>query len=350
MSRKEIQVIIVSFLLGCIIMLGISKKIDSKKAEWPSKTNCSCEKSLSKAIDQIYDAVVVVQGYEDTSQKTTGSGFFYKEDGYILTNEHVIRNMDSVKVILTTDEEVEAEVLGSDEFLDLAVLKVEKKYVIKVAKLGKSEDMKIGDPIFTMGAPMGIDYKGSVTSGIISGKDRMVSLSSNNIKNWQMRVLQIDAAINPGSSGGPLLNNNGEVIGICTMKLIDNEIEGMGFAIPIEYALSHLKSLESKEEIKWPIFGIEMINASDKTALARNEIEMKKDVKKGVVVLSVKDNSTASSTNLQKGDIIIKVEDIEVKNTAHFRYLLYQYQVGDKINITYIHNQKEIIENVILKD
>ena len=221
------------------------------------------------------DATVAIQGYKEGSQETTASGFIYKIENqyaYILTNEHILRGMDSVKVFLTTEEVVDATILGNDKYLDLAVIRIPKKQVNLTAMIGNSEDARVGDRIYTIGAPMGLNYQGSVTSGIISGKDRMVNLAEEETGSWQMKAMQIDAAINPGSSGGPLCNLNGEVIGITTMKLIDTKIEGMGFAIPIEYAMSHIKALENKEEIKWPVLGIEMVNITDATSLVRNEI------------------------------------------------------------------------------
>ena len=126
------------------------------------------------------------------------------------------KNIEKVTLVMSNDKTVDAEILGGDEYLDLAVIRIAREKVTLVANIGSSEDMKLGDTVFTVGSPMGYDYRGSVTSGILSGKDRMVSVSvSNSTSNdWVMRVLQLDASINPGNSGGPLLNVNGEVIGI----------------------------------------------------------------------------------------------------------------------------------------
>lgn len=302
--------------------------------------------SLAAAVDKVYDAVAMVSAYEQNSLISTGSAFVYKTDdkyGYLLTNYHVVSGADSVTVTMMDDTETEAKVLGGDEYLDLAVLRVDKSNVSMVANIGNSEDMKLGDTVFTVGTPMGEEYRGTVTSGILSGKDRMVSVSVSNTSSndWVMRVLQFDASINPGNSGGPLVNANGEVIGICSLKLVDDEIEGMGFAIPIEYAMNHIESLEKGEEIKWPVLGVSMVNASDRTGLYRNQINIDRNITEGVVVVQAERGSGAADAGLTTGDVITKINGKEVKDSAYLRYELYQHQAGDTIKITYIRDGKE---------
>lgn len=302
--------------------------------------------SLAAAVDKVYDAVAMVSAYEQNSLISTGSAFVYKTDdkyGYLLTNYHVVSGADSVTVTMMDDTEAEAKVIGGDEYLDLAVLRVDKSNVSMVANIGNSEDMKLGDTVFTVGTPMGEEYRGTVTSGILSGKDRMVSVSVSNTSSndWVMRVLQFDASINPGNSGGPLVNANGEVIGICSLKLVDDEIEGMGFAIPIEYAMNHIESLEKGEEIKWPVLGVSMVNVSDRTGLYRNQINIDRNITEGVVVIQAERGSGAADAGLTTGDVITKIDGKEVKDSAYLRYELYQHQAGDTIKITYIRDGKE---------
>ena len=254
---KSIGIIIFSFVMGGLITLSLlkwtpilSELVGNNTTIVKNGTQVYEKSSLAPAVEKIYDAVVVVQGYVKNNLSSTGTGFVYKVDdkyGYILTNHHVIDSMESVTVTMTDESKEEATVLGSDQYLDLAVLRISKENITLVATIGSSEDMNLGDTVFTVGSPMGYTYRGSVTSGILSGKDRMVSVAVSGSNNdWIMRVLQIDASINPGNSGGPLLNVNGEVIGICSMKLVNDDIEGMGFAIPIEYAMSHADTLEHK--------------------------------------------------------------------------------------------------------
>lgn len=353
--KNDYLIIIISFLVGALFMYFLVKINMTSHSIIKNNTQIFDKSSLAASVDKIYDAVVVVEGFKNDAQNNTGTGFVYKVEGnygYILTNEHVLKESDRIIVVMSNDEEVEVEVLGKDEFLDLAVLRINKKHVSLVATIGKSEDMNLGDTVFTVGSPIGYNYRGSVTSGILSGKDRMVATSttSSSDSDWLMRVLQFDASINPGNSGGPLLNVNGEVIGICSMKLIDDEIEGMSFAIPIEYAMNHVNSLENKEKIKWPSIGITMANVEDKAKLYRNDIELPNNVKDGVVILEVKKNSSSATAGLKRGDIITKVDGKSTKDIAYLRYELYQHQSGEKIEIEFIRNGKTKKQKITLSD
>lgn len=354
-------IITFSFIMGGIITLGILKFtpimsyiVDtSGTVITKNETQVYEKNSLAPSVEKIYDATVLIQGYSKDSITSTGTGFVYKTDnnyGYLLTNQHVVNDTEKITIVLTNDKEVSAEVLGGDEYLDLAVLRIPKSEVIQVANIGNSEKCKIGDSIFTVGSPMGYDYRGSVTSGILSGKDRMVAVSVTSSSNdWVMRVLQIDASINPGNSGGPLLNVNGEVIGICSLKLVDDEIEGMGFAIPIEYAMSHVDSLENGKKIQWPVLGINMLNVSDTASLYRYGILVDSSIKKGVVVVDAVNGSGAKEAGLQKGDVITKLGGKDVSNIAYLRYELYQHQAGERVEITFIRDGKEKTVHVTLQ-
>ena len=309
--------------------------------------------SLFSSVEKIYDAVVFVDAYSDSDSIGAGTGFFYKKDqsyAYIITNEHVIRDANRVEIVLSNDRRMEAKILGKEEYLDLAVLRVDQKDALSLATIGSSQDAHIGDTIFTVGSPLGYSYRGSVTSGVISGKDRMVSLNvyDKEDNNWVMKVLQIDAAMNRGNSGGPLVNVRGEVIGICTMRLVNDNAEAMGFAIPIEFAMNYVDSLEKEEKIEWPTLGISMVNASDKEKISVYQLNVPSSVQEGVVVLEVKENKTASRMGLERGDIIIKVANAPVKDMAYLRYELYQYRRGERVSITYLHNGKTVTKTVKL--
>ncbi len=354
---KLVFIIIFSFVIGGVVTLGLLKwtpllseiigtSSTGGTLVTKNKTHVYEKSSLAPSVEKIYDATVLVNTYDNNQKEiSTGTGFVYKVDdnyGYILTNNHVINDGKSITVVMSNDEEVEAKVLGGDSYLDLAVLQIPRNKVLMVANIGSSEDMKLGDIVFTVGSPMGYEYRGSVTSGVLSGKDRMISVSVSSSNNdWVMRVLQIDASINPGNSGGPLLNVNGEVIGICSLKLVDDEIEGMGFAIPIEYAMSHVKTLEAGKKVEWPLLGIEMVNVTDSVTLYRYRIMLDENIKSGVVVLNAVDGSGAKEAGLKKGDVIIKFAGKEVKDFAYLRYELYQHSAGDVVEVTYLRDGKE---------
>lgn len=346
--KKELLLVFSSFLLGGLVMyLLLTFTVRNKVIN-----NVYEKNSLSTSVEKIYDAVVVVESYTGNNLDSTGTGFFYKKDNkyaYILTNEHVLTSTIT-EITTSNDEKTEATILGKDEYLDLAVLRVDKKYAKKLAEFGSSNEMKVGDTIFTVGAPLGVNYKGTVTSGVLSGKDRMVqtTIEGKTTGGWLMKVLQIDASINKGNSGGPLLNVNGKVIGICSLKLTDEEIEGMGFAIPIEYANAHLKELENGEKIIWPELGITMTDVTNNATLESNDINVSSVLREGVAILDIKKNSSAEKAKLKKGDIIISINDNETKNIAYLKYELFQHKVGDTIKIKFIRNGKTKITSTKL--
>lgn len=309
------------------------------------------ETGISLAVGKIYDAAVTIQNYQGTKIASSGSGFIYKKDdqyGYIMTNHHVVNKSTKLVITLSNDEQIEGTVLGSDQYLDLAVVRIDAKYVKQVATIGNSENTNVGDTIFTVGTPVGYEYRGTVTRGTLSGKNRMVSVSVTSTEDWMMKVLQIDAAINPGNSGGPLLNINGEVIGINSLKLVENTIEGMGFAIPIEYAMNYVEILEQGKVIERPLIGINMLNVTDTYKLFQQGIMLDSSIESGVVVISTVEGSGADKAGLKKGDVILKVGNKTITNAAYLKYELYQYSAGDTVEITYMRENKTHTVKVIL--
>lgn len=308
--------------------------------------------TIKSAVDKIYNATVVVESYNGTQQTSSGTGFVYKKDdqyGYIITNHHVIEKATKVRIVNVNGESVEAEVLGSDQYADIAVLKIKKDAVLQVAEIGDSTTLELGDTLFTVGTPIDTAYMGTVTKGILSGKDRTISVSVNN-SNFMMEVLQTDAAINPGNSGGPLCNINGQVVGINSMKLVEDKIEGMGFAIPIEIAMATVDRLEKGEEIKRPVLGVTLTDVSNSYTLYQNNIYLKEDITEGVAVIDVAKNSVAATAGLQKGDVILEIGDVKIKDNGHFRFVLYKYNINDKVKVKYYRDGKILETEMVLKD
>ena len=335
--------IIIAIFVGVIATVLVLKFVPGTK-EVVNRTvkDVSIEETntIKESITKIKDAVVVIEAYKNGQKISQGSGFVYKKEdqkGYVLTNHHVIDDADEIKVVNNNDQSVDAKLLGSDELSDLTVLSIDESAVMDVATFGKSDNVEVGDTVFTVGTPLGNEYKGTVTKGILSGKNRLVSVDTTS-GGFVMEVLQTDAAMNPGNSGGPLVNINGEVIGVNSLKLVEDEIEGMGFAIPSELVQTELESLEQGKEIVRPKLGVEFTDLSNSYLLYRSGIMIDKDIDQGIVVVSVSKGTPASDAGLQTGDVITEMDGTEVESTSHFRYLLYKHKVGDTVTIKYIRN------------
>ena len=357
-NKKFILVGIVMFFIGAIglylLIYFFPEPFVKTITEQKEVRNVTVtDTGIADAVEKIYDAVVVVKTYRDGSLYATGTGFVYKEDGdtaYILTNNHVIEDGDEIYVEFTDGSNVITSVEGSDSYSDIAVLSLSSEHVTTVAQIGSSEDARVGDTVFTVGAPIDSStYSGTVTRGILSGKNRLVSVSTNNTNtsDMMMSVLQTDAAINSGNSGGPLANANGEVIGITSLKLSSGSsttsasIEGMGFAIPIETALNYAEKLEQGESIVRPQLGITMSNLSD--AIYRHYSELRNiEIDSGVYVEEVSSGSPAEKGGLKVGDIIISADKEDVPNLAYLRYLLYNHDVGDTMSLTVYRNGDKV--------
>jgi len=350
--RKKIAIIvtiILSLFIGAagmyLVMQYSSSDVIRTVFRDTKNVNITSNDSISESVDKLYDSVVVVQTSFNNQKVGSGTGFVYKIDndkGYIITNNHVVANGNAYSVIFSSGKSVSATLLGSDVYSDIAVLSVDEENVTGVASIGKSSNMKVGDTVFTIGAPISDEYSGTVTKGIISGKDRMVSVTlSDQVGDYMMNVMQTDAAINPGNSGGPLANINGEVIGINSLKLVQQEIEGIGFAIPIDEAMVFVERLEKGEKIVRPMLGVTLLNMDESYELYLSGIVIGNDSPKGVVIGSVTNDSPANTANLQKGDIITKIDGEKVDSRAKLRYELYKHTVGDTVDITYYRDGKE---------
>jgi len=354
-KRLNIIIIIAAFFVGALGMYALvnfgPKSVQTiiNKSEKEVTVN---ENGIADAVEKLYDAVVVVGAYKDGMLASNGTGFVYEEDekyAYILTNSHVVNGSTSVKVKFTNNTVENVEVVGDDSYSDIAVLKIDKSKIIKVAELGDLNNSRVGDTVFAIGAPLDDEYSWTVTRGILSGKDRLVSASSTNstTQDMVMSVMQTDAAINSGNSGGPLANSNGEVIGITNMKLVSDGVEGIGFAIPIGDAVEYASELRENGKIERPFLGISMLDATDTYNLARYRITLDMN-QTGAVVIQVQENSPADKAGLKMGDVITKIEDYEVESVARLKYYLYKYSPGDKVKVAYIRDGKTKTDTITL--
>ena len=341
--------IILSLISGCLgayFMMETIPTTTTSNGITTSTTKLNETNSISSAVGKIYDSVVVVEVYKDKELVSSGTGFVYKKENgkaYLMTNNHVISGGKEIKVLFTDNTKADATIVGSDTYSDIAVLSIKDSEKIVAASMGDSKKSKIGDTVFTVGSPEGSDYAGTVTKGILSGQDRLVevALSNSETSDYYMQVLQTDAAINPGNSGGPICNTNGEVIGITNMKLVDDTVEGMGFAIPIEDALKVADILEKEGKVTRPYIGISMLDLTNSFYLWQAGILLPDDIDEGVAIYKVENNSPAKEAGLQKGDIITKLAGKSTKSLAEFRFELYKHSPGDEIEVTYYRNGKE---------
>lgn len=352
--KKTIIASITTFFIGCASMYMIIRTYPLNISNINNNTNVVDRKftvseiGLSTGINNVYDSVVVVQNYKNDKSNGIGSGFIYNNDGYIMTNSHVIEGASNIKVMLMSGDAVDATIIGDDEYADIAVIKIDKKYVTKVATLGSSESINVGDTVFTIGSPISSEYYGTVTRGILSGKNRLVNVTVESSNDWIMNVMQTDAAINPGNSGGPLCNANGDVIGINSMKLVQSQVEGMGFAIPIEDAISYTNMIVNGEKIKRSYLGLRMVNVSSTYNFANEDIKIDSKVISGVAIIEILKDGPCNNTGLKKGDVITKIGDYNIKTVAELRYHLYKYKPNDKINIVVNRNGKVMSYKVTL--
>ena len=338
--------ILLSFVCGMIGAYLISQTVSVEQVVKNITTSELVENSISSSVDKVYNSTVVITAYAKGKLISTGTGFIYKKSGkfaYIMTNNHVIDGADSVQIDFNdNDKKIDAKIVGGDKYADIAVLTIDDSDDYKIVEIGDSEALKLGDTIFTVGTPMGANYKGTVTKGILSGKDRMVdvSVTTSAAADYYMKVLQIDAAVNPGNSGGPLCDVSGNVIGVISLKIVENTVEGMGFAIPIEDALKYANLIEQGGTISRPYIGISMVDLTEEYYLWQNRIVIPEDVEKGIAVVSVAKGSPAEKAGLKKGDIIVKIGDKETGSLAEFRYELYKHEVGEKIELSLYRNGK----------
>lgn len=371
-NNKGLQLVIAIGIIILIVVVAIDvvlnyvplKDIFSKTVNYTtSKEVTVTDKGIADAVDKLYNATVIVEVGNKGKLTGWGSGFVYKVEGdyaYIFTNHHVVDDASEIVIVFSNETEVDGTLVGSDEYADVAVVKVPKDKILAVAEIGSSNDIKVGDTIFAIGTPVSLEYSFTVTRGILSGKDRMVEISSAQNSNsffqssyvdtWYMKLLQIDASINSGNSGGPLANSNGEVIGITNSKLSSSysstSIENMGFAIPIEDALSVAEKLIEKGKIERPVLGVSMTTIEN---ASKSDIKIDEDIEYGAVVVEVQSWSNASKAGLKSGDIITKIDDNKVKDYMYLKYYLYRYSVGDKVTLTYIRDGKEKTVDVTLK-
>ena len=365
---KVALIFVVGFLggiLGTFLTLQTShsstSNTESKQVHSTTvKTAYKNTTSTSEAVDKVKNAVVSVITYSDSSNQglfekeensdsqisSEGSGVIYKKEGkyaYLVTNTHVINGAKKVDILLADGNKVPGEVVGSDVYSDIAVVRISADKAKAVAEFGDSNQLTVGETAIAIGSPLGTDYANSVTQGIISSQGRNVNLKADNGQNISTRALQTDAAINPGNSGGPLINIQGQVIGITSSKISNNgqtSVEGMGFAIPANDVVNIIKQLEEKGKVVRPALGIQMMDLSNLSTSDLSQLKLPEKISGGVLVRSTLENMPASD-KLQRYDVITKIDDTDIESTADLQSALYSHQINDTIKVTFYRDGKQ---------
>ena len=362
-------VILISFfsgILGTFTTLQLSQKQNSGTTTTTtvSKTAVKNENSTTQAVDKVKDAVVSVITYSSNSQNSLlgsdetdtdtnaeqvyseGSGVIYKKEGdtaYLVTNTHVINGAKKVDIRLADGTKVPGEIVGSDTYSDIAVVKIAADKVTTVAEFGDSNQLTVGETAIAIGSPLGSEYANTVTQGIVSSLNRNVSLKSEDGQAISTNAIQTDTAINPGNSGGPLINIQGQVIGITSSKIASNggtSVEGLGFAIPANDVINIIKQLEKDGKVTRPALGIHMVNLSNLNTTDLQKLKLPGNVTSGVAVRSVQKNMPANG-HLQQYDVITKIDDKAISSTTELQSALYSHSIGDSMTVTYYRDGKE---------
>ena len=387
-SRKIIKLVVGSLTGGALILSGLALQNVVTPTAAQNQTNTvqaqgtasEFEETIMKAVEKAKDSVVSIQNYQKESQQNNlygygtggenqvdledpsasqklageGSGVIYKIDGdtaYLVTNNHVVENADSLKVKLADGTTEDGELVGRDAVSDLAVVKISSKNVKSAIKFADSDATKVGSIAIAIGSPLGSKFSNSVTQGIISGQSRIVpmDLNKDGQADIETTLIQTSAAINPGNSGGALLNKDGDLVGINSSKFSNVDVEGMGFAIPSKEVQRVIAQLEKDGKVTRPFIGISQNDLANITSRSKTEIlKLKSDQTDGVVVTDTVKGSPAETAGLKKYDVITKIGDKEIKNILELRRELYAYNVGDKVELTVLREGKETKVQVTL--
>lgn len=357
---------IIGALLIWLLLPSMADQLPSKSSSSEkvlqsiTQTATEVTTDVTKAVEKVSDAVVGITNIQEvadfwtrqsaTQEAGSGSGVIYKienDKAFIITNYHVVEGAKQIEVTLSDGTKEDAELVGSDIWTDLAVISVNSKNISTVASFGDSDVLKQGETVIAIGNPLGLDFYGSVTTGVISGKDRAVpvDLNADGHVDWETEVLQTDAAINPGNSGGALVNIAGDLIGINSMKIAQSTIEGLGFSIPINTVIPIVQELEQNGEVRRPTMGIGLLDLTDVPAFYQQQtLKLPEEVTTGVVVSEVVQGTPAHKAGIQQYDVIVEMGDKKIENSINLRQFLYnEVEIGDTINIK-LYRQGKLVD------
>lgn len=362
-------------------------KVSSQTDGNVTQTATDFEATIMNAIDVVGDAVVTVNNLQAPGQMMyqtqleeyfynnqqggvdledpeanltvvgSGSGVVYKIDGntaYIVTNNHVVEGASKLEVVTTTGDTVDATLVGTDVFSDLAVITIDASNVSSTITFTDSDQVKVGSLAIAIGSPLDNAFSSSVTQGIISGVNRVlpVDLTGDQVADWEQTLIQTDAAINPGNSGGALVNKDGQLIGINSSKMSATGVEGMGFAIPANEVAFITSQLEANGQVNRPMIGINanVVPVESLTTRAKVEVlNLAEDASEGIVVREVVPGGSAEAAGLQQYDVITKINDQAINSLMELRQAIYQHQVGDSVQVTILRQGQEQVLTITLE-
>ena len=362
MSKKHIIIVIAAiiliivgaaggyFLNNTFLHNGQSFKGTTNQLEPPKKTdkisdarNTWAVQAAKKVSPAVVGITTKVYNRDMFNRKVlvgegVGSGVIFDKNGYIVTNNHVVGDSKTVIVSLADGQSTEGTVVGSDARTDLAVVKINVSN-LTVAEFGDSDSLQTGEPVIAIGNPLGLEFQGTVTAGVISALNRTIGAEGQS-----MKLIQTDAAINPGNSGGALVNADGQVIGINSAKISKEGVEGLGFAIPINTVRPILESLIKNGKVVRPYLGIYGL---DKQMAGRFGMELQVD---GIYVYQVIAGGPLAQAGIQHGDILIKMDDADLKDFNALQDAMKAHKVGDSVTITYLRNNVQQTVQVTLQE
>lgn len=312
---------------------------------------------ITKVVEKSESKVVAVNAYgsgEDELLLASGSGTVYNMSQnavYILTNEHVIADAGTIFVTFASGDQTAAELVGADPYTDLALLKAVPDFKVEAFESGDSSALKKGEWVIAIGHPLTPGGEGSTTVGVLSAKDLTlpVDLDDDGQADWDLAVLQTDAAVNAGNSGGPLINMNGELIGITTMRLKDGSSEGISYAIPVNEVITIAEQLKANGKVNRPSIGISGRDVNDLTSYQKSYKGIALDRTDGLLITSVIKGSPADKAGVEADDILIRFDGTVIENNKTFRKLLYAKTVGDTAELIVLRGSKELKLSVTLE-
>jgi serine protease Do len=326
-----------------------------------STTKNSDDIAVADMVEASSKAIVgIVNLQEQTSRYSTdtsaveagsGSGVIFKVTGneaYIVTNNHVIEGASEIEVSLYNGEKASAQLIGADALTDLAVLKIDSKDVEGTLEFGDSSTLRAGEEVLAIGNPLGLEFSRTVTQGIVSATDRTIAVTTS-AGEWELNVIQTDAAINPGNSGGALLNSSGQVIGINSLKISEDGVEGLGFAIPSNDVVPIVNQLIESGQITRPYMGVSLAGLEELPQMYLQEVP--ETVTEGAMVMQIDSSSAAAKAGLAVGDVIVSIDDVKVTNSNDLRKYLYNdLSVGDEITLKVYSKGQEKTVTLTLTD